>query len=344
MRYRCICLLGISILLSQARLRAQDTQFSQFYAAPLYLNPALAGSTQLTRIGVNYRNQWPSIPATFVNYSVWADHFFIDANSGVGLMVNSDQEGLAGLRSQSINLFYAYQLHLTRRWTFRAGFEGSYYMRDVNYSSLTFGDQFDATGKIKPVTDEVFNSNWKVNFPDISFGGVFYNQNLWVGLSAHHVTQPDISFLEGDNSRLPRKYSIHAGYKINLRQASVHHIYAGRNTRAIDMYPALNYRRQGAFEQLDAGMYFDTDPVLIGIWYRGIPFKKFDDLNKNEALIFMVGLNTNGLNIGYSFDYTLSAIGIESGGAHEISISYQFFSGDPRKPPRSMRLIPCPRL
>jgi type IX secretion system PorP/SprF family membrane protein len=344
MRYRWLFAIYVAIILSCTKVSGQDPQFSQFYAAPLYLNPALTGSTQLTRIGVNYRNQWPSIPVNFINYSFYADHYFIDANSGVGLLVNSDLEGMAGLRSQSISLFYAYQLHLTRSWTFRAGFQGSYFIRDLNYSKLTFGDQFDETGQIKAVTSDVFSSNWKVTFPDMSLGGVFYNKNLWVGLSVHHITQPDMAFLDQDQSILPRKYSIHAGYKINIQHASVHHIYHGHNQRAINMYPVINYKRQGPFEQLDAGFYFDTDPVLIGLWYRGIPFKKFEDFNKNEALIFMIGLSTNGFNIGYSFDYTLSAIGIASGGAHEISISYHFFSGNPRKPPRSVRIIPCPKL
>ena len=341
---RKLLILFLILISFYASLKAQDPEFTQFYANPLYLNPAFAGTAKGVRLTFNYRNQWPSIPATFVNYSFYVDHYFIDANSGVGLLVNADQEGLAGLRSQSLSLFYAYQLHLTRAWTFRAGFQGSYYIRDLNFSKLTFGDQFDATGQIKAITDDIFSSNFKVSFPDISLGGVFYNKNLWVGLSAHHITQPDMAFLSQDQSILPRKYSLQAGYKLNIRQASIHHIYNGRNQRAIDLYPTINYRRQGKFEQLDAGMYFDTDPVLFGLWYRGIPFKKFDTFYMNEALIFMVGLNTNGFNIGYSFDYTLSAIGIASGGAHEISISYQFFSGNPRKPPRSVRIIPCPKL
>lgn len=344
MSYRCIITFCVIVILSFAHARAQDPQFSQFYSAPLYLNPALTGSTQLTRVGINYRNQWPSIPAYFVNYSFYADHYFIDANSGVGLLINVDEEGLAGLRSQSISLFYAYQLHLTPKWTFRAGFEGSYYIRDLDFTKLTFGDQFDNTGKILPVTGEVFNSNWKVSFPDISMGGVFYNQNFWFGFASHHILEPNTAFLSSDKSVIPRQYTIHAGYRYNIKEASNRYIYGGRNPRSLTMYPTFNYRIQGKFQQMDAGLYFNTDPVLLGMWYRGIPFKKFDNLNKNEALIFLVGLNANGLNIGYSFDYTLSAIGIASGGAHEISISYQFFSGNPRKPPRSMRIIPCPKL
>ena len=59
---------------------AQDTQYSQFYAAPLYLNPALTGASELTRVGVNYRNQWPGLDYSFNSYSAYIDHYIFDYN------------------------------------------------------------------------------------------------------------------------------------------------------------------------------------------------------------------------------------------------------------------------
>ena len=43
---------------------AQDPEFTQFYANPLYLNPAFAGTGRCPRIIMNYRNQWPAISGT----------------------------------------------------------------------------------------------------------------------------------------------------------------------------------------------------------------------------------------------------------------------------------------
>ena len=45
---------------------AQDPEFTQFYAAPLYLNPAFAGTARCPRIAMNYRNQWPALSGTFI--------------------------------------------------------------------------------------------------------------------------------------------------------------------------------------------------------------------------------------------------------------------------------------
>src|SRR5690606_10977157 len=111
---------------------AQDPQFSQFYAAPLYLNPAFAGSTNQARAGINYRNQWPAIDANFTTMSFFADYFIEDKSSGVGLLVTRDREGLAGLRSMSLALQYSYELQLTDFLGFRPGVQLALYNRDVN--------------------------------------------------------------------------------------------------------------------------------------------------------------------------------------------------------------------
>ena len=73
--------------------KAQDPQFSQFYANPLYLNPALAGATECARINLNYRNQWPSLTKAFITYSMTYDQNLSSINSGFGLIAMNDRQG-----------------------------------------------------------------------------------------------------------------------------------------------------------------------------------------------------------------------------------------------------------
>ncbi len=101
---------------------------------------------------------------------------------------------------------------------------------------------------------------------------------------------------------------------------------------------------QGDFDQFDAGLYYTHEPLVVGVWYRGLPFKPLEGVNNHESAIFLLGFTKDNLNIGYSFDYTISKLGINSGGAHEVSISYEFSLADPRKPPRNVRRIPCPKF
>ncbi len=334
---------GLILMLGSFPSMAQDPQFSQFYAAPLYLNPALVGSSDQARVGLNYRNQWPSLDAKFVTTSAYFDYFFEDYNSGVGMIITSDREGLAGLRSTSIGLQYAYQLRLTDKLSFRPGVQVAYIMRDINFDRLTFGDQYDETGFISPSTAEGFNTGSGVNFADLSAGGILYSGKFWIGYSMFHMTEPNQSFI-GEDSPLPRKSSVHGGYKISLAPKASRGRGPMRAPSERSITPTFQYKWQGDFDQLDAGVYFTFEPIVLGLWYRGIPFKTFEEFSNNESAVFLIGISSNNLNIGYSFDYTLSELGIGSGGAHEISIAYEFPLRSRKIPPKNVRLIPCPKF
>lgn len=330
---------------------AQDPQFSQFYAAPLYLNPAFAGNTQQTRAGLNYRSQWPAIDANFVTTAVYLDHFIDDKNSGIGLLIMRDQEGLAGLQSTSVALQYAYQLYLTDKITFRPGFQAAFFHRNVNFDRLTFGDQFDpATGNlINPATAEMFDTGLSRSFLSLAAGGVFYSSNAWLGFSAHHMNTPNQSIIDEDNA-LPLKLSLHGGYRFMLKPGVIGTgLYAQQSERSIS--PTFQYKTQGPFDQLDMGLYFTFEPIVFGTWYRGLPFKDFEGFNNNESIVMLLGFTrkipkgksgVEILNIGYSYDITISKLGPGSGGAHEFSISYAWPTGDPRKPSKNVMQIPCP--
>jgi type IX secretion system PorP/SprF family membrane protein len=334
------------ILTGNGTARAQDPQFSQFYAAPLYLNPALAGSTNQARAGINYRNQWPAIDANFTTMSFFADYFIEDKNSGVGFLLTRDQEGLAGLRSMSLALQYSYELQLTEYLGFRPGVQLALYNRDVNFDRLTFGDQFDpSTGEfIDQPSAESFTTNFSKTFFDISFGGVLFTKSAWLGVAANHLNRPNQSIID-EVSRLPIKLSFHGGFKFYMKPGVVGSgVYARKAERSIA--PALQYRHQGDFDQMDLGLYFTFEPLVLGTWYRGVPFKNIDDFVNNESIVLLLGFTQLGakdaINIGYSFDYTISKLGPGSGGAHEFSLVYTWPMRNPRKPPKDKLIIPCP--
>ena len=324
---------------------AQDPQFSQFYAAPLYLNPALAGSTNQARAGINYRNQWPAIDANFTTMSFFADYFIEDKNSGVGFLLTRDREGLAGLRSLSIGLQYSYELQITDYLGFRPGVQLAMYNRDVNFDRLTFGDQFDpATGEfIDQPSAESFSTNFSKTFFDVSFGGVLFTKAAWLGVAANHLNKPNQSIID-EESELPIKLSFHGGFKFFMKPGVIGSgVYARNAERSIA--PAVQYRHQGEFDQMDVGLYFTFEPLVLGTWYRGVPFKNIEGVN-NESIVLLLGFTQLGakdaINIGYSFDYTISKLGPGSGGAHEFSLVYTWPMRNPRKPPKDKLIIPCP--
>lgn len=330
-----LLLILVSAIWQDNTLMAQDPQFSQYYAAPLYLNPGLVGINQKGRMGLNYRSQWPNLEANFETTSAYIDYHFEDYYSSVGLIFNRDKAGRAGLQSTSIGLQYAYQFQLNSKWTFRPGAEIAYYFRDLDFNNLIFGDQLNNTGANGQPTSETF-SGLSARFFDLSFGGILYSPSIWLGLSMHHVLEPNTS-INGGNDPLARKFSAHGGYRIPLNPGSKK---TGIGERSIT--PTFNYKTQGDFDQLDLGAYFTLDPILVGVWYRGIPIKNTNGIQNSESLIFMLGIQAKRTTFGYSYDYTISDLGIGTGGAHEISIAYSFSLGDPLKPAADVRRLKCP--
>ena len=121
-KYFKVLFLLIAIIFSSAanKITAQDPEFSQFYANPLYLNPAFAGTARCPRISLNYRNQWPGISGTFITTSASYDQHVESLTGGLGLMVTNDQAANT-LRSTRVSGIYSYQIKINRKFSVRTG-------------------------------------------------------------------------------------------------------------------------------------------------------------------------------------------------------------------------------
>lgn len=327
------------ISLSSNQLSAQDPQFSQFYASPLYLNPALAGATDRGRVGVNYRNQWPSLRHSFTTMSAYVDYFSKAIESGFGIIVNQHKESFLNYKSSEIGGIYSYKLQVAEKLILRTGIQLSYFQKNVNFEDLVFSDQIDIdNGVVTGPSGQVFDQNFRVNFMSASAGGLLYTEAFWIGTAVHHINEPDQSFVGGE-SRLESKFSVHAGYKLKLgkgyRLRTINYQFQERSVTF-----AVNYKQQGGFNQLDAGLQLYLQPLLIGGWYRGIPIQSVNSVSKNESIIGLFGLELNrDLAFGYSYDFTVSRLAGVTGGAHEFSLSLAF--GEVRKRTKRDTILPC---
>ena len=102
--------LAVALFLGAAQgLKAQvDVAFSQFYANPLYLNPAFAGSKVCPRVSLNYRSQWPSLVSAFTTVSASYDQYIDALHGGVGAILMTDRQGdHAALSTSSLAVMYA---------------------------------------------------------------------------------------------------------------------------------------------------------------------------------------------------------------------------------------------
>ena len=320
------------LLLSPGKLLAQDPHFSQYYAAPLYLNPAFAGSSAEHRFVVNYRNQWPSIPKAFSTFAFSYDYNLSSLKSGIGILATTDRAGSADLKSSSLGLVYSYKIQY-ENWVLTPAVQFSYGVRNIDFDKLVFGDQIVING---PTQDDALNQFSSVSYFDFHTGILLYNQKMWLGYAVHHLNEPNKSLLD-DVDKIPIRQSIHAGINVPLYNGPF------KKRRVSSLSPSMVYHKQGSFDQLDLGLNYIYDPVYFGIWYRGIPLQQDRPKTINhDSFIFLTGLNFGGFEIGYSYDFTVSEMGPASGGAHEVSLKLEIISSLNLKRPKPAKFIPCP--
>jgi len=317
-------------------LKGQDPHFSQFYSNYLYLAPSFSGLTDKNRLSVNYRKQWPEIKTGYTTYSASFDKFIEKYNSGIGVLAMQDIAGTGMLRTTNIGLQYSFDFGVTSKWHLRPGMQFNYTQRDIDFDKLIWNDQISAPDVIGnlPSTAELVPME-HIGDIDFSTSLLAYSERLWIGAGVDHLLRPNQSFYfyeeeEGNPARLPLKYSVYGGTKFIKNESLLRPV-------PMTLHLAFIYRQQETFRQLDLGVYWYRDPMVIGLWYRGIPL--YNEVFNRDAFTLLLGLKTKNFSIGYSYDFTISKLMTNSGGAHEMSVSYTFKADITRTRPR---MIPCP--
>jgi type IX secretion system PorP/SprF family membrane protein len=310
---------------------AQDPEFSQYYAAPLHLNPSLAGISYGPRINLNYRNQWPGIENAYSTYSVSYDQHVNAINGGLGVSVMADRVAGGLLNTYKADVMYAYQVPLTKEYGLRFGAEIGYMHRSINWNDLTFQDQLDPLDQSSttPTTSEPKPDNLNKSILDFGAGAVFFTPKFFAGVGVQHLTQPNESFYDLENDqveRLPIRTAVHMGGVIELNKI-----------RSKDYYLAPNalYIHQGKFSQINVGTQLNLGYVFGGMWFR-------HTFENSDAIIANVGVNFDKWSLGYSYDFTISELSIASGGAHEISLTLNLNEDNPLDPEDKASKLNCP--
>jgi type IX secretion system PorP/SprF family membrane protein len=316
---------------------AQDPEFSQYYAAPLVLNPAFTGTASDHRFIANHRNQWPNITNGFVTSALSYDYNLEHLNSGLGIMIMTDKAGTANLKSTVFNFQYAYKVRLKDKWMLSSGLNFGIGNRNIDFNKLVFGDQLqlDSDGT-PPTNDAVFSNQLSSTYFDFGGGVLAYSRKFWFGFSAWHLNRPNRSLIN-EEAQIPVKTSLHGGIRIPL----YHGVF--KRDRIAAIMPSFVYKHQGKFDQLDIGTYFLYEPVIFGLWYRGIPIdQNARDNVSQDAVVVVLGFQLTKIELTYSYDLTVSELGPISGGAHELALKFKVDLATRVKTRKKQKFIPCP--
>jgi type IX secretion system PorP/SprF family membrane protein len=311
---------------------AQDPQFSQFYANPLYTNPAFAGASNNIRFTIIGRDQYTAVQR---NYKTAAASFDAQVNSlsgGLGAMATMDVSGDGFLTTNTFSGIYAYSAPLTRKITLRAAVQGSYYQRSYDFNQFRFGDQIDDQyGFILPTSEQ--RGLQQVNLLNFGTGVLVYSNRLYGGFAVHNLTEPNQSFYSPNSSdaafKLPRRYTFHTGANIYLTNSRY-------EEQRIVFSPNILFMQQRNFNQLNLGFYVKKQALTAGLWFR--------QTSKNsDAAILLIGLKLPKFRVGYSYDITVSGARTATQGSHELSLAFEI---KPNKKPtkRTSKAMRCPEF
>ncbi len=311
----------------------QDIHYSQYYAAPISLNPSNTGLINGDfRVAANYRGQWFKVPTahSLAPYNTYQGSFdaslfrkkLRNSQFGVGALFYADEAGNGSLATYNISGSVAYHQALDRygRSKLSLGFQAGFVQKRIFENDLYFEQQFDAgLNSFNPLLnngEDQFNSG-HTNYFDLNAGAMFSTAGKkkvggYLGFAVNHLTRPGESFLDSDN-RIGMRYIAHGGMSIKVGSY-------------FKIFPTALYMLQSQAQQANIGSGFeyefsDNFSGFFGLWTRlsggvtGI---------KNDAIIGTIGVETFNTRIGLSYDVNTSGFrgASKSIGAFEVSVIY----------------------
>jgi len=332
------CLSVLILILISLELFSQDEHFSQFYAVPMHMNPALTGAYDGTyRMAAVYRDQWNNqLESPYQTFAAGGDTNvdFKLGNStvvdkiGIGLFFVSDKVSEFQTVNNKISTNFSYQKRLGDKSSsyLGVGLQMGIIQRNINYDNIFFQDQFNQIDNFNLPTAEVLPPN---NFGAFDFGlGINYSMQMkksdfFIGVAMHHVNTPNYSFyrkLQSPNpiidieQTLDSRLVVHAGLNRKL-------------TYLFQIQPRVVYQKQGEDNQIDVGTNFqlnfrDTNNALIlGFWMTAI-----NDLGGMhlENITPLVGLQKGQFIFGLSYDLHLRDILSSPFGFNTFEFSIRF--------------------
>jgi type IX secretion system PorP/SprF family membrane protein len=294
---RLLSLLFTSISLT---VYGQDPHFSQFFTAPHAINPANTGTSQGTwRALSNVRQQWANSGTRFNSFSFTSDVKLLGLNPqentlAMGLSFLADRTMNGAFTSTYMSTSLAYHVQVNTYQRLGMGIQASYGTRQLDFSKLTFGEQF--VGENFDTSLPSGESSLSALKPFVSLSaGLFYNfqtdvLDLDMGAALFHLNKPKQSFTSNTEQILPAKQSIHLSATYSPSGQWSYHmsgIYQKQGNQ--------NYISIGGATGIKLPNSDNNRMLWAGMWYRN-----------NDAIYPYLGLLTGNMQLGLSYDFSVS--------------------------------------
>lgn len=314
------------LLVISGVIQAQSYHFSQFFSTPLLTNPAHSGLTNGPyRVSANLRSQGTIGGSPYLTGYVSGDispmRKYLPAGhkAGLGLYLMNDKSLGGGFQTNTVGFSAAYNLALDKlgKNNFGLGLQGTYNQRRIDFSKLSFGNQWGPDGydPSRPI-GEILPSSGQANksYFDVN-AGILYNfltekRAFFGGFSVYNILRHNDNILP-EEFKMPTRYMLQGGSKFPAGEEG-------------NMYVSLTHMRQAKAAETILGAAYglnlnkekeegEDNELSFGLWYR-----------YKDAVIPYLGYQLNGFRASLSFDYTVSEIrtGAQIKNAYELTLVF----------------------
>ena len=262
-------------------------------------NPGYVGSKNAVCATAMNRQQWMGFEGAPVSsvFTVNSPFSLFGTDHGAGLHILNDEIGFE--TNLSINLSYAFRMDAgPGKLGIGLGFgminsslDAEWFIPAGDAHTPASGDSSIPAGNESALT------------PDFSAGLFYYTEDIYIGFSATHINESSIEYSPTATPFLSRHYYLTAGYNLAMKNPS------------FSALPSLLIQSDGVMTQLNLGGIIDyEEKIWGGLFYR-----------LGSAVVGMAGIELfNGINIGYSYDFSTTVISSHNKGTHEVMLRYCF--------------------
>jgi type IX secretion system PorP/SprF family membrane protein len=271
----------------------QDSQFTQYMYNTITINPAYAGSRGEMSIFALHRTQWVGLDGAPTTISASINTPISNSNLGLGVSFVNDKIGPSNENTISADLSYTIPTSESFKLSF--GMKATANLFNVNFGKLNTADQGDSQ----------FQNLRSVFTPNIGAGIYYHSDKAYIGLSVPNFIQTN-RYDKNEVAILKEKinYYLIGGYAFDLSDD-------------IKFKPAfITKLLEGSPLQVDISANFMfVEKVVFGVAYRW-----------SAAMIALVGFQvTDGMYIGYGYDFETTNIENYNSGSHEVFLRYEIF-------------------
>ena len=334
-------------VLQMSKSYGQDIHFSQYYYAPITLNPALTAVYKTVQATIQYKQQWAvvngystgGVTLEFkLNQAKWdkkrnlTDIYKKKAMKGlaIGFNVFSDKAGNGSIKQTQMNASLAYHVLLTRFSTLSAGLSAGYAQFSINPDDLRWNNQYSLgnynsntpsgeTFSTKSLSYNDFGAGVLYSFGDGDTYLAANNQKHFnIGASVSHINEPSIAFYDSGDGKLYRKYTVHANTLIGIENTN------------FSVGGSFLFMDQNKMQEVTTGFlvkYKLKDPSNYTGTKKGTSMGIGVFVRARDAFIPYVMMEMDKFSIGLSYDVNTSGLTAATTGRGGVEVALRFNVG-----------------